>query len=148
MPRLVTRLTAPRPVPSGFGGWALTLARWASALVFIVFGAGKFVNHMSETSSFRGYGLPVPGVFTGAVGVLELLGGLLLLAGLLTGPTALALALDMVAAIILSGILHGEEVSLTLAPLLLIVMAAMLTLGPGRLSLDNRPGVRRSQLVS
>ena len=145
MNRILSRVGAPAPFVGGPAGWALSCARWASAAVFISFGVGKFVNHASETSSFRGYGLPWPGLFTGAIGVLELLGGVLLALGLLTGPAALALAGDMIAAIILSGILHGETVSLTLAPAMLIVMLALLLFGPGRLSLQPRLAARRAR---
>jgi len=113
--------------------------------VSVAFGAGKFLNHASETSSFRAYGLPSPSLFAGAIGVLEIVGGVLLIGGLLTRLTALLLAGDMVAAIILSGILHGQAISLTLAPLLLLAMVVLAVLGPGRISLDARRAVRRSR---
>jgi putative oxidoreductase len=112
--------------------WALSLTRWASAVVFIVFGIGKFVNHASERASFGSYGLPAPGVFTVVIGVVELLGGLLLLTRAFTRWVALLLAGDMVGAIVVSGIGRGETVSLTLAPALLIAMVALVVLGPGR----------------
>jgi putative oxidoreductase len=125
--------------------WPLALTRTASAVVFVAFGVGKFVNHASETASFHSYGLPVPGAFTVVIGVLELLGGLLLLAGLATPLIALLLAGDMIGAIVVSGIQRGETVSLTLAPALLVAMAAMIGLGPGRLALEDRRGAPRSQ---
>jgi putative oxidoreductase len=87
--------------------WRLTLLRAASAVIFISFGVGKFVNHASESASFRTYGLPVPGAFTLVIGVLELAGGALLLSGLATRPTAALLAADMAGAIVVSGLLHG-----------------------------------------
>ena len=66
--------------------------------IFVVFGAGKFVNHASEVDSFKDYGLPSPGAFVYAIGVIELVGGLLLVLGLLTRLAALVLAGDMVGA--------------------------------------------------
>jgi putative oxidoreductase len=108
--------------------------------VFLLFGAGKFVNHASEASSFRTYGLPWPNVFTDVIGVLELVGGALLAVGLATRAVAVLLAGDMIGAIVVSGLLRGETVSLTLAPALLVAMVALVVLGPGRLSLD--AGVR------
>jgi hypothetical protein len=39
--------------------WA-TAVRCAAAIVFVVFGAGKFVNHASKLASFRRYALPAP----------------------------------------------------------------------------------------
>jgi uncharacterized membrane protein YphA (DoxX/SURF4 family) len=42
----------------------------------------------------------------------------------------------MIGAIVVSGVLRGEAVSLTLAPALLVAMVVLAVLGPGRLSLD------------
>ena len=117
MPTL-SRTGSTRSVP---GHW-LTGVRLAAAGVFVIFGIGKFVNHASELASFRLYGLPAAGAFVDAVGALELLGGLLLAARRLVVPIALALAGDMLGAIFVSGLAHGEIISLTLAPALLVAM--------------------------
>jgi putative oxidoreductase len=77
------------------------------------------------------YGLPAPEAFVLAIGVLELVGGLLLIAGFLTRAAALALAGDMIGAIVVSGIAQGEVISLTLAPAQLVAMLALLWTGPG-----------------
>ena len=81
----------------------LLLLRLGSGVVFVVFGAGKFVNHASELASFQAYGLPAPEAFVYAIGVIELVGGLLLIVGLATRPAALVLAGDMIGAIVVSG---------------------------------------------
>jgi putative oxidoreductase len=112
--------------------------RWAAAAVFLAFGAGKFANHASELASFRHYALPAPGVFVYAVGVLEIVGGLLLAGGLFVRAAALALAGDMVGAIVVSGIGRGENVSLTLAPVLLVAMIFLVWAGAGSWSMDRR----------
>jgi len=130
------QLSSPGALSERLVGWVLTLTRWTSGAIFVGFGAGKFVNHASEASSFQAYGLPSPGVFTYAIGVLELVGGLLLLLGLGTRAVAALLAGDMVGAIIVSGLLREETVSLTLAPALLVAMSVLVALGPGQLSLD------------
>ena len=103
----------------------MSMIRWAAAAVFVVFGAGKFVNHASELTSFRLYGLPAPEAFIYAIGALELLGGLLLAARRLVVPVAIALAGDMVGAIVVSGLAEGEIISLTLAPALLVAMIVL-----------------------
>ena len=108
-----------------------TVVRWAAAIVFVIFGAGKFVNHASELASFRLYDLPAPEVFVYAIGVLELAGGLLLAAGRWVRPVALLLAGDMVGAIVVSGVGRGELVSQTLAPALLVAMLFLLRGGTG-----------------
>jgi putative oxidoreductase len=133
---LLGSLIRPGALAGRATGWGLTLTRWASAIVFMSFGLGKFINHGSETASFRGYGLPVPGDFADVIGILELVGGGMLLIGLGTRVAAALLATDMVGAVGVSGILRGETVSLTLAPVLLIAMLGLVALGPGRASLD------------
>jgi putative oxidoreductase len=136
MRRVFAHLCSPGALSSRRAGWALSVARWTSGPVFLVFGAGKFVNHASDASSFRTYGLPWPNAFTDAIGVLELAGGVLLAVGLATRAVAVLLAGDMIGAIVVSGLLRGETVSLTLAPALLVATVALVVLGPGRLSLD------------
>jgi putative oxidoreductase len=111
---------------------ALFLVRAASGGVFIAFGAGKFVNHASELASFKTYGLPAPGVFVVVIGVIEVVGGVLLIAGVLLRPAAAVLAGDMIGAIVISGIARGELISLTLAPVELVAMLALLWTGSGR----------------
>ena len=81
---------------SAAGRRAATAVRWTSAIVFVVFGAGKYVDHASELASFRAYGLPAPDAFVYAIGVLEVGGALLLAASLLVRLAALTLAGDMV----------------------------------------------------
>jgi putative oxidoreductase len=107
--------------------WASPV-RWVSGLIFLVFGIGKFTQHAQEVESFQSYGLPAPDAFVYMVGVLEIAGGALLIAGLRTRLVALVLAGNMVGAIVVSGIGEGEVVpSLTLAPVLLAAMVFLLT---------------------
>lgn len=112
-----------------YAKWMVIATRFVSALVFLVFGAGKFTNHASELASFQTYGLPVPDAFVYGVGVVEVAGGALLAVGLAVRPAALALAADMIGAIVVSGIGRGETVSLTLAPALLVAMLFLLLVG-------------------
>jgi putative oxidoreductase len=105
--------------------------RLAAGVVFIGFGAAKFASHASEVDSFRAYGLPAPDAFVYATGAIELLGGALLVAGLATRLAAIALAGIMVGAIVVSGVLQGEAISLTLAPAQLAAMIYVLWTDPG-----------------
>jgi putative oxidoreductase len=103
------------------------LLRLPAGVVFVGFGAGKFINHGSELASFKSYGLPVPELFVIVIGLIELVGGVLLIAGRLVRPVALVLAADMVGAIVVSGLARGEIISLTLAPIELIAMVLLLS---------------------
>jgi NADH dehydrogenase len=138
---------------TGTGRRSLWLAgvRCAAAIVFLIFGVSKFVNHAAELASFRHYPLPAPGPVVYAVGVIEIGGGLLLLVGLLTRLAALALAADMLGAIVVSGLARWETVSLTLAPMLLAAMIILVRFGAGDWSLDRHlaanTGRRRAALL-
>jgi putative oxidoreductase len=122
----------------------LLVLRVVSGGVFVAFGVGKFVNHASELASFKTYGLPAPEAFVLAIGAIEVIGGLLLIAGLLTRPAAAVLAGDMVGAIVVSGIARGEVISLTLAPAEFLAMLVLLWTGPGATSLRPSPPVSLS----
>jgi putative oxidoreductase len=124
----------------------LLLLRLASGGVFVAFGLGKFVNHASELASFKAYGLPAPELFVLVIGVVEVVGGVLLIAGVYTSLAALVLAGDMVGAIIVSGVAKGEIVSLTLAPAELAAMLIVIWAGPGahRLGRGSRPDAPRA----
>lgn len=118
----------------GAARWAPPV-RWASGAIFLVFGIGKFSDHAHEVASFESYGLPSPDAVVYLIGVLEIVGGALLIAGLLTRLVALALAGNMVGAIVFSGIGEGEVLpSLTLAPALLAAMLFLLWVGPAGVS--------------
>ena len=132
---------------------ALLALRLLSGGVFVAFGAGKFINHSSELSSFASYGLPAPELFVVTIGVVELVGGALVIAGLFVRPAALVLACDMVGAIAVSGIAKGELISLTLAPAELVAMVVLFSNGPGRHTVSRRrpashpPGARDARIL-
>jgi putative oxidoreductase len=134
---LLTRASLAGPT-TAFRANAAPLARLGAGAVFVAFGAGKFASHASEVASFRTYGLPAPGAFVYAIGVVEILGGALLIAGLATRLASLVLSGDMLGAIIVSGIVRGEVISLTLAPAQLTAMLFLLWTGPGRFAIDRR----------
>ena len=130
---------------SGEARWArpALVARLVGGVIFVVFGLGKFTAHATETASFHRYGLPLPSTFVYAIGVLEILGGLLLIAGFVVRPVALALVGDMVGAITTAGRIDGGAINLALAPALLVVMLALVWAGGGEHSLDSRLAERQ-----
>lgn len=124
-----------RPDSSPAGAVASLVVRLVAGAVFVSFGVGKFTSHASELASFRDYGLPAPDAFVYLIGVVEIVGGVLLLGGLATRAASLVLAANMVGAIVVSGLVRGETISLTLAPAMLVAMLFLLWRGPGRWSL-------------
>jgi uncharacterized membrane protein YphA (DoxX/SURF4 family) len=101
-----------------------------TGVIFIVAGLVKFVFHHWELDAFRSFGLPWPSALEIFAGVLETLGGILLMTRRFVAPTAVLLAVTMVVAIVSSGIGHGDVIpSLTLAPALLVAMLYLLARG-------------------
>jgi uncharacterized membrane protein YphA (DoxX/SURF4 family) len=98
-----------------------------AGVIFIVAGLVKFVFHQWELDAFRSFGLPWPWALEIFAGVLETLGGILLVLRRFVAPVAVLLAATMVVAIVSSGIGHGDVIpSLTLAPVLLVMMLYLL----------------------
>jgi uncharacterized membrane protein YphA (DoxX/SURF4 family) len=96
--------------------------------IFIVAGLVKFVFHHWELDAFRSFGLPWPVALEIFAGLLETVGGILLVVRRFVAPAAVLLAVTMVVAIVSSGIGHGDVIpSLTLAPALLVMMLYLLT---------------------
>ena len=87
-------------------------------------------------ASLDSYGLPFPGEFTYAIGVVEVGGGLLLALGAVTRLAALGLAGDMVGAIATAGVVEGGPIHLGLAPALLTAMLFLVWAGAGAFALD------------
>jgi len=140
----LARLLAPSPPLASV---AATVVRLAAGAIFIGFGQSKFAHHAKEVRSFDRYGLPAPEVFTYAIGTVEVVGGVLLIAGLATRLVAPALAGNMVGAIATGGRVDGGFVNLGLAPALLLAMLFLLWAGAGRFSLDEVLFRRRAARV-
>jgi len=133
--RLGTRLQ-----PFAHDALALTL-RLLFGWQFFLTGRGKLQNLERTTGFFDSLGIPAPGAHALAIGLLEMLGGLLLLAGATTRATSTLLAGTMLVALAtahrsewttdgLDGLFAAAPFPYLLATLTLIVF------GPGRASLD------------
>jgi uncharacterized membrane protein YphA (DoxX/SURF4 family) len=94
-----------------------------TGLIFFFAGLVKFAFHRWELHAFQGFGLPWPSAMEIVAGVMETVGGALLVARRAVVPVTVVLAVTMVVAIGASGIGHGDVIpSLTLAPALLLAV--------------------------
>ncbi len=94
---------------------------------FVVASLPKFLAYGWELRNFERFGLPAAPVWVIAAGVLELVGGLLLVRWRAVVPVCVVLAIVMAVAIGVSGVAQGDVVpSLTVAPLLLAALGWLL----------------------
>jgi putative oxidoreductase len=98
----------------------MTLLRIVAGVTIALFGVGKFVAYAAEKEAFERYGLPEPGLFVVAVGIVELGCGLLVALGVATRPAALLLAANMAGAVATGGRIDGGFLHLVLGPALLV----------------------------
>jgi putative oxidoreductase len=129
--------------------WGLTILRVVVGIVFLMHGAQKFQMGFGNLGNYLGsQGIPVPGISAIVLTLAEFLGGIALLTGFFTRWVALALAFDMLVAMLkvhLKGgffLPQGFEFVLTL-------LAALLTLalaGGGAAALDGRLKTRAAKI--
>jgi putative oxidoreductase len=126
--------------------WGITILRVMVGIVFLAHGSQKlFVYGMAGVQgAFAQMGIPLPSIAGPFVALLEFVGGIALMAGLLTKWFAILLAIDMAVAVLKvhlsSGFFlpRGFEFALTL-------LAACVTLalsGPGAAAVDRVIGKR------
>lgn len=130
---------------------ALLVLRIAVGLVFIVYGFAK-VSHLPGTAAlWTRLHLPAPAIMGPVQGVVEFLGGILVVLGLLTRPVAVLLALDMVGALVLVRIPRSAfQGGYALEWQACMIGVALALAGAGAFSLDRllRRGAVRHPLVS
>lgn len=134
------RITAPTSV--GQLNLGLAILRAVTGVIFAVHGAQKlFVFGIDGVAGgFAQMGVPFATVVGPAVGLLELVGGLALIAGLLTRPIAAALAATMVGAFFLVHLPAGFFMPNGYEFVLMLFAAAttLAVTGAGAWSLDAR----------
>lgn len=127
--------------PSASASLGLLVLRVVVGAVFAAHGAQKIFEYTlpGTIGSFAGMGIPLPEIAAPVVAFVELVGGILLIAGFFTRPVGILLAIDMAVALVAvhlpAGLWVGEGGYEFVAVLGVAALALAFT-GAGRFSLD------------
>lgn len=115
--------------------------RILAGIVFIVAGLPKLVNISVNQGYFGSLGLPAELVIP--IALLEVIGGLLLIVGVLTRITAAIFIIEMIGAtivVLLSQSFAGgpllKQAAIITSSLLMAISISLLLTGPGRISIE------------
>lgn len=114
---------------------ALLLLRIGVGLVFVIAGWGKITGIEGVQAFFGDIGIPLAGIMAWVVGIVEFLGGLMVLFGARIRIPALLLAIVMVVAL-LTVKLGGEFSAARIDLMLLLMNLSLFILGSGKYSVD------------
>jgi putative oxidoreductase len=135
------------PAPTAFGPSLTALlpvtGRVLMSALFLVSGAGKLAAPAATLATIQSAGLPLPPLSYGAATLVEIAGGLLLIAGYRTRLVALVLALFAVATAVTFHAALGDQNQLFHFLKNIAVAGGLLQVaafGAGPLSLDARQG--------
>ena len=132
--------------------WGITILRVVVGIVFLVHGCQKvFVYGFAGVQGAFGHmGIPMPAIAGPFIALLELVGGIALVVGILTRWFAILFAIEMLVAILkihLAGgffMPNGYEFALTL----LAASVALAMSGPGAASADREIASKRAGTTS
>jgi putative oxidoreductase len=125
--------------PTTVASTGMLVLRAVVGVTFLAHGLDKLGDPNAAEHFFASLGIPLPGVMAPFVAVTETVGGLLLIAGVATPLVAVALAIDMLVAVLTAHIGHGFFASDGGPELELLLGGASVGIGlvgAGRFSVD------------
>lgn len=108
--------------------------RIVAGITFVAHGLPKFENIAGTQGFFGSIGLPPELALP--VGLLEVIGGIFLLVGVVTRISAALFIIDMIGAIVLVRLPDGFIDGYELKSLLIAISVSLLITGPGRISVE------------
>ena len=108
--------------------------RIVAGITFVAHGLPKFENIAGTQGFFGSIGLPPELALP--VGLLEVIGGIFLLVGVVTRISAALFIIDMIGAIVLVRLPDGFVGGYELESLLIAISVSLLITGPGRISVE------------
>jgi putative oxidoreductase len=108
--------------------------RILAGIAFIIAGLPKFENISVTQGFFQQFGLPPELALP--IGLLEVIGGIFLLVGVVTRITAAIFVIEMIGATLVVGLSQGFVGGYELTLLLMAICISLLLTGPGRISVE------------
>ena len=133
------------PPQRGTVNTVAAVVRVAMGVVLVAASISKFTNHAALVESFIEYGVPNADRAVTLAGVVELVGGLLLIAGLMTRVVGLFLAMHVAVAVGTGGRMEMDAYHLGLGTALLVGSLFLVWAGAGPLSADAKIYERRRE---
>lgn len=130
---------------TGRAAIANVVARVLAGLAFVPAGAMKFLDLDATAQGLAPLGLPAWPILAALLGLVETVGGLMLIVGLGTRLAALGLFITMIGANITNVIAMPGALPVTL--LLLVLTGYLLWAGPGPYAVDNKLAARAQAQV-
>jgi putative oxidoreductase len=120
---------------SSIFSYGLLPIRIMAAIVFIAHGIPKFYDISSGHGFFQSINLP-PELFI-PIALLEVIGGLAILFGILTRIASALFIIEMIGAIVTAKLSKGFVGGYEFELLLISICLTLVILGPGRISIEN-----------
>jgi putative oxidoreductase len=130
---------------AAFAPYTLTVLRIFVGITFLLHGLPKLMGMAFIVGLFTNWGIPAPGIFAPLVTALEVLGGLLLIAGLATRWVSLLFIVEMIVTTLVVKLPRVGFIAVPSQPgtgaeldlLLLVVSLVLLAHGSGMLSVEH-----------